>query len=113
MVEAGIEHIDLYFPDGTTPPDAIVKKFLEICESRKGPIAVHCKAGLGRTGTLIGIYLMKHYKMTACEVISFLRVVRPGSVVGPQQNYLQAYLLLMQVFRSECGRCILQPDFLR
>ncbi|KAI8912417.1 dual specificity protein phosphatase [Gorgonomyces haynaldii] len=90
FVEAGIEHIELYFPDGTTPADGILKKFLEVCESRPGPIAVHCKAGLGRTGTLIAAYLMKNYKLTACETIAFLRVVRPGSVVGPQQNYLQA-----------------------
>lgn len=56
-----------------------------------GAIAVHCKAGLGRTGSLIGAYLMKHYRMTACEVISFMRIMRPGSVVGPQQNWLQGY----------------------
>nr|KAJ3420387.1 Dual specificity protein phosphatase cdc14a [Polyrhizophydium stewartii] len=74
ILEGGIEHIELYFPDGTTPPDGILKRFLEICESREGPIAVHCKAGLGRTGTLIASYLMKHYKLTACETISFMRV---------------------------------------
>jgi len=31
---------------------------------------------------------MKHYLFTAAEAISFLRVMRPGSVVGPQQNFL-------------------------
>ncbi|KND02115.1 uncharacterized protein SPPG_09042 [Spizellomyces punctatus DAOM BR117] len=90
FVQAGIEHVELYFPDGTTPPDGVLMRFLEICENRPGSIAVHCKAGLGRTGTLIAAYLMKHYKFTASEVISFLRIVRPGSVVGPQQNYLQS-----------------------
>ena len=39
---------------------------------------VHCKAGLGRTGTLIGLYVMKHYKWTAAEFIAWNRIVRPG-----------------------------------
>lgn len=30
-------------------------------------------AGLGRTGTLIGAYLMKHYKFAAHEVIAWIR----------------------------------------
>lgn len=57
-------------------------------------MAVHCKAGLGRTGSLIAAYMMKHYKMTASEIISYLRIMRPGSVVGPQQNWCQAYVSL-------------------
>lgn len=32
-------------------------------------------AGLGRTGTLIGCYIMKHYKFTAAEVIAWIRSV--------------------------------------
>ena len=36
FVDAGIEHIELYFPDGSTPPDVILKRFLEICETRTG-----------------------------------------------------------------------------
>lgn len=88
FTNAGFDHYDLFFADGSTPTDAIVKEFLDICENAEGAIAVHCKAGLGRTGTLIACYLMKHYRMTAAETIAWVRICRPGSVIGPQQQFL-------------------------
>ena len=51
-------------------------------------VAVHCKAGLGRTGSLIGCYAMKHYKFPAAAFIGWIRIARPGSILGPQQHYL-------------------------
>lgn len=88
FTDAGFDHHDLFFADGSTPTDTIVKEFLDICENAEGAIAVHCKAGLGRTGTLIACYIMKHYRMTAAETIAWVRICRPGSVIGPQQQFL-------------------------
>ncbi|XP_063726980.1 dual specificity protein phosphatase CDC14A-like isoform X2 [Symsagittifera roscoffensis] len=90
FTDAGFEHYDLFFVDGSNPSQEILYKFLEICERAGGAIAVHCKAGLGRTGTLIGCFIMKHYKFTAAEVIAWIRICRPGSVIGPQQHYVES-----------------------
>ncbi|KAM4739136.1 dual specificity protein phosphatase CDC14AB isoform 2-T2 [Anableps anableps] len=89
FTNAGFDHYDLFFIDGSTPNDIIIRRFLHVCENAQGAVAVHCKAGLGRTGTLIGCYLMKHYRFTAAEAIAWIRICRPGSVIGPQQNFLE------------------------
>ena len=31
---------------------------------------------------------MKHYYFPAAAFIGWIRIVRPGSILGPQQNYL-------------------------
>lgn len=88
----GIEHLDMIFDDGTCPPLSTVRKFITIAHEmitvKKRGIAVHCKAGLGRTGCLIGAYLIYRYGFTANEIIAFMRFMRPGMVVGPQQHWL-------------------------
>ena len=43
FTDAGFEHYDLFFIDGSTPSDSILNRFLDISESSKGAIAVHCK----------------------------------------------------------------------
>ncbi|XP_014241945.1 dual specificity protein phosphatase CDC14AB-like [Cimex lectularius] len=88
FINHGIDHFNMYFPDGSTPPRGLVQDFLDIVEKCPGAVAVHCKAGLGRTGCLIGAYLMKHYKMSSSEAIAWMRICRPGCVIGAQQTWL-------------------------
>ena len=50
-----------------------LQSFLQLCETEKGAVAVHCKAGLGRTGTNIAAYMIKHYNYTTKESIAWCR----------------------------------------
>lgn len=88
--KAGIEHFEHYYLDGSCPTIPILQKVIQAFEAvpKDKGIAVHCKAGLGRTGTCIGAYIMKHYKFSAREVVGWMRICRPGMVIGPQQQFL-------------------------
>ncbi|KAK9457708.1 dual specificity protein phosphatase [Dipodascopsis uninucleata] len=102
----GINHIDMIFDDGTCPEMDTVKKFIGTCAdviAQQGMIAVHCKAGLGRTGCLIGAYLIYAYGFTANEVISYMRFMRPGMVVGPQQHWLYIHQHEFREWRYTMG----------
>ena len=37
---------------------------------------------------MIACYGMKNYKITAAAMIAWVRICRPGSILGPQQHFL-------------------------
>lgn len=90
FIENGLRHYDMFFIDGTTPSEQLLNEFIKIAEeTTDGSIAIHCKAGLGRTGTLIACYMIKHYQFNAEEAIAWTRICRPGCVIGPQQHFVK------------------------
>ena len=90
LVSSGMEHRELPFEDCSAPSDEVVRAFLDTVDAAPGAVAVHCKAGLGRTGTLIALYMMRSHGFAAREAMGWLRIMRPGSVIGEQQHYLCA-----------------------
>lgn len=106
-MKEGIRHYDVYFPDGSCPTEAKVRGFLDAVEQEPGAVAVHCKAGLGRTGTLVACYAAKNYKIPVAPMIAWTRICRPGSVIGPQQLFLvhnESTLLAAPSIFSDVGR---------
>ncbi|XP_043943806.1 protein tyrosine phosphatase domain-containing protein 1-like [Protopterus annectens] len=47
---------------------------------QEGKVAIHCHAGLGRTGVLIACYLLYATRVQPNEAIQFVRIKRPSSI---------------------------------
>ena len=54
-------------------------------------VVVHCKAGLGRTGLLICIWLIIKLNFTPSDAITYIRLIRPGSIMGYQGFFLESF----------------------
>ncbi len=74
------EHIPVF--DFTAPTLKQVEQALTMIHfylEKNMPVAVHCIAGLGRTGTILACYLVRE-AMSAGEAITAIRRWRPGSI---------------------------------
>ena len=81
-----IVHIPI--PDFTAPSLAQIERAVAAVDdflARDQPTAVHCGAGLGRTGTMLACYLVRHGS-DAGKAIAAVRARRPGSIETPEQE---------------------------
>ncbi len=94
--------------DGSVPADA--QAFLALVARLVGHltdgknVVVHCKGGLGRTGTLVAACLISATGMHANDAIAATRAARAGAVeTGAQENFLRA-LVVARVAATPCGK---------
>jgi protein tyrosine/serine phosphatase len=85
-IERGIDIkiFQMPIPDRGVPSVQMLKSILDVIDAslaNKNPVFVHCFAGIGRTGTIVGCYLMRHARATEQNVIvkiAELRSLIPG-----------------------------------
>jgi atypical dual specificity phosphatase len=82
LARFGLTEIHLPVADFTAPSPEQLELGVEaidkaLAEGRR--VAVHCGGGLGRTGTLLGCYLIRQ-GMSTVDAIKHVRAVRPGSI---------------------------------
>ena len=84
---AGFSFLCLPVPDGGAPTMEQATEFVTFVDEQRSsqrPVAVHCEAGLGRTGTMLATYLIAHGD-TAEGAIARVRAVEKVAVETPRQ----------------------------
>lgn len=74
---------DFHAPSARQMLDALA--FLDQARASGAPVAVHCMAGQGRTGTVLAAYLIRG-GLPADEAIAEVRAVCPGAVEAEPQT---------------------------
>ncbi len=78
LVESlGMRLIRIPVRDGQTPSSSQIAAFLAATDRSDGPVFVHCGAGVGRTGAMVGAYTVTTRQLDAADA------VRRNLAVGP------------------------------
>ena len=69
-----IDIVEFEAPDSDTINSIV--NYLRNVKEKQEPVLIHCRAGWGRTGTILAIYLIEFYEITAREAIQEVKNLR-------------------------------------
>ena len=81
----GMDYCHLPIEDYTAPDIPTIEHAIKFIDFVKGPVAVHCFAGIGRTGTILAAYFIKG-GMNTPQAIHHVRRLRPYSIETQAQE---------------------------
>ncbi|HLZ55575.1 MAG TPA: dual specificity protein phosphatase 23 [Ktedonosporobacter sp.] len=102
LAASGLQAEHLPVADFTAPTIPQIEQAIEIINrflAQNIPVAVHCAAGLGRTGTILASYLVSQ-GLSAQDAIERVRSLQPGSIETPDQV---AMIALYELHRGQSG----------
>uniref|UniRef100_A0A1A8JKZ9 Protein tyrosine phosphatase domain-containing protein 1 n=1 Tax=Nothobranchius kuhntae TaxID=321403 RepID=A0A1A8JKZ9_NOTKU len=107
FMEAGIYYYNFGWKDYGVASLTTILDMVKVMSFavQEGKMAVHCHAGLGRTGVLLACYLVFTTRMNADQAILFVRSKRPNSIQTRGQllcvrEFAQFLVPLRSVFSS-------------
>ena len=91
---AGFAFLCLPVPDGGAPTMEQAEEFIRFVTKQRAaqrPVAVHCEAGLGRTGTLLATYLIAEGDSAAAAIQRVRSVESVAVETALQIKFLEQY----------------------
>jgi len=88
--QLNINHLHLPIIDFSVPYDKDIYTYLNFIEQNlpKNPVLVHCYAGIGRTGTMLALYLVWFKNLSGEDAINYVRHIRNPSIETLEQEDL-------------------------